>query len=162
MKSKWVTVLLITSIVLNLVLAGFIIGNRALPSVGSDPTRSYPRWARTLPEERRESLWPLVRQQHQAMRPTLRELRAHQRVLREAILNEPFDRQILSDALAEMRTRHDKMQTVTHAGFVDFVAQLTQAEREQLAKEMAHQKHRFGHPNRGRPLGPPEPRDPNS
>ena len=40
MKSKWIAVLLVTSLMLNLLLIGFIVGKRGLPEAGGDPTRS--------------------------------------------------------------------------------------------------------------------------
>ncbi len=49
MKSKWIAILLVTSVVLNLLLIGFIVGKRAMPEAGTDPTRHYPRWHAHFP-----------------------------------------------------------------------------------------------------------------
>ena len=136
MKSKWVAALLITSMVLNLLLIGFIVGKRAMPDAGGDPTRHYPRWARTLPEPRREELRPLLRSHMQAIRPSLRELRTLHRNLRSAIVAVPFDAAALAAALTAMRLQNDQVQVVSHDSFVDFVATLTPEERKQLARDV--------------------------
>mgnify|MGYP001816582271 CR=1 FL=1 len=136
MKSKWIAILLITSVILNLLLVGFIVGKRAMPDAGADPTRHYPRWARTLPEPRRDALRPMIRTHMQAIRPSLRELRALHRNLRAAIVADPYDAAALDEALQALRGQNDKVQVVSHNSFIDFVAKLTPAEREQLARDV--------------------------
>ena len=152
MKSKWIAALLITSVVLNLLLIGFIVGKRAMPEAGGDPTRHYPRWVRTLPEPRREALRPLLRSHMQEIRPSLRELRSLHRNLRAAIVAEPFDAVALNNALTAMRGQNDKVQVVSHNSFVDFVATLTPEERKQLARDVGRGRPRGGNglePDRG-------------
>ena len=136
MKSKWIAILLITSVVLNLLLIGFIVGKRAMPEAGADPTRHYPRWTRTLPEPRRDALRPLIRTHMQAIRPSLRELRSLHRNLRAAIVADPFDAAALDKALTDLRQQNDEVQVVSHQSFVEFVAKLTPVEREQLARDV--------------------------
>jgi uncharacterized membrane protein len=135
-KSKWIAILLITSVVLNLLLIGFIVGKRAMPEAGPDPTRHYPRWVRTLPEPRRDALRPLIRTHMQAIRPSLRELRVLHRNLRAAIVADPYDAAALDAALSALREQNDKVQVVSHRSFVEFVAKLSPAEREQLARDV--------------------------
>ncbi|XOV84111.1 MAG: periplasmic heavy metal sensor [bacterium] len=140
MKSKWIAALLITSVVLNLLLTGFIVGKQGKPEAGGDPTRYYPRWVRTLAEPRRDDLRPLLRAHMQAMRPSLRELRALHKNLRRAIAAEPFDAQALDDALLAMRRQNDEVQVISHQSFTDFVATLTPSERAQLARDMGRSR----------------------
>ena len=147
MKSKWVTVFLIVSICINLALAGYIVGNRTLPGMGFDATRSYPRWVHTLPPERREVMWPLVRQQRKNMRPAMRALRKYHHALRTAIVNKPFSREGLDETLQAIREQHGHVQSLTHDGFIEFVAQLSDEEREQLASDMARRKRPNGNPH---------------
>ncbi|MCR9260076.1 MAG: periplasmic heavy metal sensor [Pseudomonadaceae bacterium] len=144
MKSKWIAILLVTSVALNLLLVGFVVGKRAMPEAGTDPTRVYPRWARTLPEPRRDALRPVVRAHMQAIRPSLRELRLLHRNLRAAIVADPFDATALDDALRALREQDGKVQVVSHNSFIDFVAKLTPAEREQLARDVGR-----GRPHKG-------------
>lgn len=143
-KSKWIAVLLITSVVLNLLLVGFITGKRAMPEAGGDPTRHYPRWVRTLPEPRREALRPMLRSHMREMRPSLRELRTLHHNIRAAIVADPFDAAVLDSALAAMREQNDKVQVISHNSFIDFVATLTPEEREQLAQDVGRSRPRGG------------------
>lgn len=140
--SKWIAAFLVTSVVLNLLLIGFIIGKRGMPEAGGDPTRFYPRWVRTLPESRREALSPLLRSHMQQMRPPLRGLRSLHKDLRAAIAAEPFDADALRTTLADMRRQNGQVQLVSHSSFVDFVAKLTPAERLQLAEDVGRGKPR--------------------
>lgn len=146
MKSKWVAVVLVTSLVLNLLLLGFLIGKRGGAEIAGDPTRYYPRWVRTLPEPRREVLAPMVRAQMRSMRPSLRGLREKHRNLRAAIKTEPFDPEILRAALAAMRVQNEQVQTISHNSFIDFVATLDANERRQLAEDVGRRKPHHGPP----------------
>ncbi len=144
MKSKWVAAVLITSLVLNLLLIGFLIGKRGGAEMAGDPTRYFPRWVRTLPEPRREVLSPLIRNHMRSMRPSLRSLREEHRNLRAAIKSEPFDPELLRAALAAMRAQNEQVQTISHNSFIDFVAKLDANERRQLAEDVGHQKPQHG------------------
>lgn len=158
MKSKWIAIVLIGSLAANLALAGFLLGSRSQQSVGQDPTRAYPRWARSLPEPRREALRPVMMKHMRAMRPKVRTLRQQQRALASAIEGDEFDIETLQAALIEMRTEHERIQRASHESFTEFVAQLTQAERQALAKDMSKQR-RHRRPDRSRPGNgqPPHP-----
>ena len=139
MKSKWATILLVTSLAVNLALAGYLVGSRALlPGVGMDPTRSYPRWVQTLPEERRDALRSIVHQQRQDIRPALRSLRQQHRALRNVVAAQPLSPEDHVAALGEMRGENARVQKVSHRTFVEFVTQLTDIERQQLAEDMRH------------------------
>ncbi len=136
MKSKWVAILLIVSLALNLIMVGFWTGSRSVAAPGFDPIRSYPRWAHGLAEPRRDALRPVMREHLKSMRPTLRALRQRHRALRDALTAEPFDAQVLEEALVAMREDQARMQSQSHASFAEFVTQLTPAERRQLAADM--------------------------
>jgi uncharacterized membrane protein len=151
MKSKWVAIVLIGSLALNLALAGFLLGSRSQQVAGQDPTRAYPRWARSLPEPRREALRPVMMKHMRAMRPKVRTLRQQQRALAAAMQGQQFDTEGLQIALAEMRAEHERIQRTSHESFTEFVAQLTQAERQALAQDMSkHRRHPPREGDRGR------------
>ncbi|MEM9624326.1 MAG: periplasmic heavy metal sensor [Pseudomonadota bacterium] len=133
MKSKWIAVVLVVSLALNLALGGFLLGRASGMGPAADPTHMFPRWARSLPEPRREAVRPLIREYFTSVRPNLRQLREQRRVVHQAIRAEPFDAQVLEDALAEMRGLQDEIFMVSDQSFVRFVAQLDPAERAQLA-----------------------------
>ncbi len=155
MKSKWVAILLVASVVINLLLIGFLIGSRTVAPPGFDPTRGYPRWARSLPEERMEQLRPVIRQHMRSMRPALGKLRRAHKNLRDALTAEPYDAVMLQQALDDMRTENARMQALSHSSFTEFVGQLNAAERQQLATNM-------GRRGRHKPPRPPAHRRPDS
>ena len=136
MKSRWVVMLLVVSIALNVAFVGFLIGRSMAPHRAFDPAAHYPRWVRSLPEPRREELRPFLRQHRQNIRPRLRAIRTgHQEVMR-AILAEPFDPAMLEQALQSRRRHHLQSQDTNDAAFVEFVRQLTQQERQTLAHDL--------------------------
>ncbi len=71
-----------------------------------------------------------------AIRPSLRELRVLHRNLRAAIVADPYDATALHEALSALREQNEKVQLVSHESFIDFVTELTPAEREQLARDV--------------------------
>lgn len=146
MKSKWVAVALFASVGLNLALAGYVLGSRGAPDF--DPTRSYPRWVRTLPEPRREALRPVVVRHMRALRPALNTLHQQHRALRNAIEAEPFDPAVLHEVLSNMRANHERVQQASHASFAEFVGELTLAERQALLSDMGKSRRR-GPPHGG-------------
>ena len=150
MRSKWATVALVLSLLLNLLLVGFLLGQRTHQHLGGDPTRGFPRWAHTLPEPRQETLRPLIRDHMRMLRPSLRDMRRQHATLAAAIGAEPFDAERLKEALASMRGANQQVQKASHAAFVAFVAELTPDERRILLEDIR----RPGRPPWRRPPGP--------
>ena len=103
MKSRWLIVALLVSVAVNLTGAGYLIGAGARGAPEADPTRAFPRWARSLPAPRRDDLRPVMSRHSKALRPELKTLREHQRALRSAIGADPYDADALADVLAQMR-----------------------------------------------------------
>ena len=145
MKSKWVALVLALSIVINLLLAGYVIGQSSKPRLAGDPARMFPRWVHTLPEPRQQELRPLVREQLQVMRPPIREMRQQHRALQAAVGAEPFDAAALAAALTQLRQHHMQVQQLSHDAFVAFVGQLTPAERQALVEDLRAPKPRTWH-----------------
>lgn len=146
MKSKWVALLLLVSLALNFALVGYLIGKESRGGPRFDPTRDYPRWARGLPDERRDALRPIIREHFRGTRPQYRALRNHHDALRQAITANPFDAASLETVLSNMRDAHQKAQQSSHASFVEFVRNLSVAEREKLAADLARPR-RSGRPH---------------
>ena len=146
MKSKWIALALVLSLLINLVALGYVIGQSSKPRFFDDPSRMFPRWIHTLPEPRQHELRPKMREQLRVMRPPIREMRQQHRALQAAISAEPFDADALAAALEQLRQRHMQVQQLSHEAFVAFVAQLTTAERQALVRDMARPKPRPWHP----------------
>ena len=129
MNSKWLIAVLTVSIILNLLLIGFTIGRISHhPQV--DPAQAFPRWARTLPEPRRQELRPNIHQHFRQVRPHLRLMRKHQNQLNALIVAEPLDTAALESVLVDIRQTHSTVQTDSHAAFIKFIQELSPAERQ--------------------------------
>ena len=100
-KSKWIIMALVISLIINLLLVGYLAGQSSKPKMFGDPTRMFPRWVRSLPEDRQQTLRPLVREHMNTVRPALRDMRRQHTQLRQAIGAEPFDADALAEELAE-------------------------------------------------------------
>ncbi len=134
MNSKWIAVVLVVSLAANLALVGFILGRVTQPDPGFDPTRAFPRWAKTLPEHRREELRPAMRAHFNELRPRLRQMRRAHKAVREALVAQPLDPERLRQTLNERRKIQDEFFKDTDLSFVNFVLQLTPDERRAFAQ----------------------------
>ena len=134
MKSKWLIAIVVTSIALNLALLGYLAGRHSSPFPHADPTRGFPRWALTLPDERRLDLRGTLRRPE--LRQQLRALRRHHRALHDAVVADPYDPHALAAALENMRGELAALELSNHASFQEFVSRLTPAERRELAAHL--------------------------
>ncbi len=147
MKSKWTIVLLVASLALNLALVGYLAGRSSAMYSNPDPTRGFPRWTMTLPDERREALRPTFSLTDK--RRHMRALRGHHQALHKAVAADPFDAEALALALTDMRTGMAELELANHAAFQEFVSQLTPEERLALAAHLERPRHhRRGPPER--------------
>jgi len=139
MRNKWLIGGLATSLIVNLLLVGFVVG-RMTPGMAMpmrpDPTMGIYRMIDFLPEARRDEIKGMLRNAGRSIRPQLRELRAVHRRIREAVMADPFVRADLENALSDLRERLGSTQVSAHQSFVDVVSQLTPEERAQLADAM--------------------------
>ena len=151
MSSKWLPITLIISVVINLVLAGFIIGRMGHgPIVAApDPSLAFPRFSRALPDARRDELRPIIRDYLRNMRSDRKEVFLARKAVNDAILAEPFDPKELNAALAGMHTLQTTLAKRAQKSFVHFIEGLTPAERVQFV-EQNHRKMKH-HPKRFRP-----------
>jgi hypothetical protein len=152
MRSKWLIAALILSLIVNLLLIGFVVGRIASPppfGPGADPTIGYLRLLRFLPEPRRDELAADVRGHMRSIIGDVRGIRRDQRAVFEAIRAEPFDPTALEAALRGLQQRLTAAQQASHASFVAVVGKLDRAEREKLADAMRRPPSRErgrGHP----------------
>lgn len=134
MNSKWLAIILLLSLAINLALGGFIAGRTSGFGPAHDPSHMFPRWVRTLPEPRRDELRPLIREHFKHMRPHLGQMRDSRRAVHQAIVADKFDAQQLQQALAAMRAAQNEVFDNNDQAFVRFVGQLSKTERQQLAE----------------------------
>jgi uncharacterized membrane protein len=156
-RNKWLVLALVLSLGANLAMAGFLAGRATADLGGARLVDPNLRVARTLlpklPEERREVLRPLVRDQLRSMRPSIGAVRQAQRDIETALAAEPFDAEQLETALAAFRKHLNGSQETSHAAFVRLARSLSPDERRLLRQTLAtsgrHRPH--GHPPPGMP-----------
>ena len=149
MGSKWLVGALIASIVVNLLLAGFILGRKSgdfgfREGVGAAPIMPQLRFLEA--DRLREVTEGL--QSRRELRPILRKLHRSQRDIRAAFVAEPFDEEALSEAFADFRGRLEQSQALSHKKLVVVAARLTADERRRLTRGMDRRR------------GPPDKRPP--
>ena len=145
--SRWLIGGLVLSVVVNLLLAGFVLGRLSgfgpPPAFGPDPTVGFFRMLGFLSDERRAAIVPDLRKQMGELMPTLRKVRGDQRAVFDALTADPFDPAALDAALAGLRANLTAAQVASHHSFVELAKQLTPAERKDLAGAM-HRTHMRG------------------
>lgn len=135
---RWLVLGLALSLVINLVLIGFLIGRLSgmprPPSFRANVPASIGWLMRNLPEERREMLRADAREHFRSTRPELRALRDAQRRLYEVLSAEKLDQQALNDVIAQLRTHLDAIQGANLALLGELAGKLSPQERHMLAE----------------------------
>ena len=102
-RNKWLVLVLVLSLGANLAMAGFLAGratgDRGGPRLLDPNLRVTRALLQQLPEERREALRPIVREQLRSIRPSVGGIREAQRDIESALVGEPFDPKKLEAAL---------------------------------------------------------------
>ena len=135
MRNKWLIGALAVSLVVNLLLAGFLVGRMSgdfgfRGGFGAAPKMPQLRF---LEDDRRREVTRDLDTRN-ALRPILRELRRSQGDIRAALVAEPFEQEALSAALTEFRRRLEESQALSHRKLVAVAARLTPGERRRLAR----------------------------
>ena len=126
MRNKWLIGALAVSLVVNLLLAGFLVGRMSgdfgfRGGFGAAPKMPQLRF---LEDDRRREVTRDLDTRN-ALRPILRELRRSQGDIRAALVAEPFEQEALSAALTEFRRRLEESQALSHRKLVAVAARLT-------------------------------------
>lgn len=155
-SNKWLILALVLSLGANLALAGFLAGRASADLSGPrllDPNLRVSRLLlQQLPEERREALRPLFREQLRSIRPSIDGIRRSQRKIEAALTAEPFDPRALESALEAFRTHLTRSQETSHAAFLSLADSLSPEERRLLGQTLTSQGRHRPH---GLPNGPP-------
>ena len=142
-KETVILTALVVSVAVNLLVAGFLVGQLALkprlphgpgPAVMVSPEPG-PAWR--LPQRDRDKLdrktVKALRQtfQHhnEVARPTRTSMREARRRVRELLAEDEFDADAMRQALGDLRTRTNEYQELRHGQMVDTMADLTPEER---------------------------------
>jgi uncharacterized membrane protein len=167
MRNRWLVGGLIGSVIVNLLLIGFIVGRigmMPLPGMSPDPTVGYGRMLRFLPDDRRAVVMPIVRERMHDVLSNLHTLKTEQQAVLDALQADPYDKDKLAAALAALRGTLTSMQESAHRSLVDVAATLTPDERRHLAEAMRrppfhHRSTMQPAPAQQRDTAPPPPHD---
>ncbi len=135
-NSKWILGALILSVVLNLALAGYLLGQGNQPRqrwLSPDPAAGYFRALGVLPEQRRQELSPLIRNHLDSMRPEIRATRQLLRSINQNMRADVLDETRMAQDLAELRRLYGLTQEASHNSFLELVSALSAEERRHLA-----------------------------
>ena len=161
-RNKWLTIALVSSIVLNLLLIGFALGVkfRGPPSgMMMNPMFGLMRYAESLPKQRRVELLEEMRN-IRPVRAQFRQMRELQANLRAEIRRDPLDPIALKAALTALHGQMQTHQSASHDAFVQLMQSLTPAERIALDEQMQRGPVRRGHAPDSPPPGEPFPEPP--
>ena len=144
MKSRWLVIALVVSLVLNLALVGFLVGAAGRPppwrSPGFDATAGFSRLVRFLPEERRAAVFGNGDDLRREIRQSLRTMRQAQHGIEEALAAEPFDPDRLAAALEDFRAQFASNHERSHEGLVSIMQKLTPDERRKFVDSIQHMR----------------------
>ena len=152
MRNRWLIAALVVSIVVNLALAGFIVGRMTRdfsPMPGLDPLVGVVRLVRFLDDDRRREVVGDLWDRRRELRPSLRAIRGAQRDVVGALTAEPFDEAALREALGAFRDGLERSQAGSHEILATVAGRLTPEERAYLARVLFRPgRHRGGGPGR--------------
>jgi uncharacterized membrane protein len=130
---RWMLVLLILSLALNLLVIGSVGAAmwrfRTPPPWAHAVTPNLLGYASTLPPERRKELWERSARERQQIRPFRREVRAARQETVRALVAEPFDRRQFMAAQARQSDAENRAREAVQNLYVTIAEGLTPEER---------------------------------
>jgi uncharacterized membrane protein len=134
---RWLWVVLILSLALNLLVIGIVAGSwwrHGGPRDHRDRifTGAIERLMKDLPEAKRQHARDLLERHRQAVSPIRGELREARKNAKEAVLTEPYDEAKVKAALARFREIRLSQHQSMHDMMLGLLKDLTLKERKQL------------------------------
>jgi uncharacterized membrane protein len=131
---RWMVVLLVASLALNLLVIGMVgtlmWRTRIPPPWARTVTPNLLGYASTLPAERRQELWELTAKEREHVRPFRREVRAARDETVRALSAESFDRQRFLAAHARQMEVETRAREAVRDLYMTIAATLTPEERQ--------------------------------
>ena len=164
MNNKWAWYALAVSVMLNLLLAGFLLGRASGPPVWAakriDPSIGLFRLD-GLPGERRRELFAEFNVRSE-LRGSLRKMRGDQRAIYRTLTAETLNAEELTQAFAGFRRHFGTFQEHSHLVFIKLISSLTDEERRKVVASLSRLRHPFtphrpGPPHRGHNPPPDQP-----
>ena len=143
-RTRTLALALFVSIALNLFFAGIMVGRFDRWHGGPKGPGHGPSMTRMIEKALGDSLTPELQERLKAHSATMRETRQSTRAkrdaIRDALLQEPFDRTAYLQALESMNEVFDLMRTETHSFMIDIVEQMTPEQRSKLVKSLGRHR----------------------
>ena len=146
--AKWLLLALLLSLAVNLFIGGILVGRwfrdqpveslRTEASLAQQNQRPvfamFQRISRKLNSEERRLFRDAVVSHRAELRSAYRGVRQARQALRRTLRAEPYDRQALEAALAELRARKDTFERTLHRAALDGIERLPPAGRQRLVQ----------------------------
>jgi uncharacterized membrane protein len=136
MRTRWLAIVLGVSVALNLFFLGFLSARafqRGEPHAERTPhAASGPRERRS--RQRHRAFDWMTDAQRDELRPRRRALRGTRHAVDEALRAEPFEREKLTQALADLRRQTDEIQASVHQFMLQRAESMSADERRRLAE----------------------------
>jgi len=132
---RWVSVLLVVSLALNLLVAGVVLGTvlRFHGGPGAAPPKFAPALFRALPEKDRKALRADLEDEH---RRGARNRSEYFKEMGDALRTVPFDAQAVRQLLDRQVRSNAETQSALQQKWLDRVAAMTDAERQAYADRL--------------------------
>ena len=141
---RWMLVVLIVSLALNLVVVGSVAGAiwrlRETPPWAGVVTPNLLGYASTLPPERRKVLWEHTAEERRHLRPFRRAVRAAREETIKVLATEPFDRERFQAAQARQAEAENEARAAVQDLFVKIADNLTPEERLAFPRWREHRR----------------------
>lgn len=143
---RWMWIVLVLSVAINLIVVGMAVATVLHHRWGKGPSHSrLARFVETLPVERRDSVRSMLREHRDRIRPLRRTLRRARRQARDAFSAEPFDRDALAAAYAEVANARIALTRARQEWFPKLAEQLTVEERRAYLRSRRKWSRHRGH-----------------
>ncbi len=136
MKSKTTTILLVTSLTLNLLVVGAVIGFWLREPIGPRFPAHLGSILQNISPEQRQGMKKRFREFREEGRKLHKDMRRQQRQLSKVVLEEPFDPEAARQAFAQTRQTRDDVQAHMHEQMIEVLSGLDQQQREDLLKRI--------------------------
>jgi uncharacterized membrane protein len=141
---RWMLVLLVASLALNLLVLGLVGALmwriRIPPPWAHAVAPNLLGYASTLPADRRKELWELSAQERKQVRPFRREVRAARQETIKTLVAEPFDRQQFLDAQVRQADIENRAREAVRSLYVKIAEGLTPEERRGFPQWRIHRR----------------------
>ena len=142
---RWMWIVLVLSVAINMIVAGMAMAAMLHFRKGHGPGHSrFVRFVETLPADRRENVSTMLEEHRDRIGPLRRTLHEARRRARDAFSAEPFDRDELAKAYAEVAETRIALTRARQDWFPKLAGQLTVEERRQYLRGRRHgPRHRW-------------------